>query len=232
MEEKEFDKLAEEYITILNKDISLSGETADFFSEYKVIDLKNLIDSNQPGFSVLDFGCGIGNSIPYFIRHFPNIKLYCADVSKKSLDIAEQKFSNKASYLLFDGLSLPLPDNYLDLVFSACVFHHINHDEHASILRELYRVIKPNGLIVIFEHNPYNPLTVRIVKSCPLDTNAVLIKSSELVSSLYAIGFSSIKTCYRIFLPRSLGMLRFLERYLRWLPLGGQYYVAAVKPKK
>jgi hypothetical protein len=82
---------------------------------------------------------------------------------------------------------------------------------------------------VVFEHNPYNPLTVHAVKTCPFDANAVLIPARALLQHMKQAGFSTLVRRYRLFFPGPLRALRHLERRLAWLPLGAQYYVAARK---
>ncbi len=85
-------------------------------------------------------------------------------------------------------------------------------------------------MFVIFEHNPRNPLTVRAVSTCPLDENAVLINATMLRAKIGDAGFSSARSCYRIFFPLILRALRFVEPLFVSLPLGAQYYIAARKP--
>jgi SAM-dependent methyltransferase len=109
------------------------------------------------------------------------------------------------------------------------VFHHIDHADHGALLQELRRVVRPGGSLFIFEHNPFNPLTVRVVNDCPFDENAHLIRGREMKRRLLAAGFASANTRYRVFFPHFLRALRPLEAALAWLPLGGQYYVRAVK---
>jgi hypothetical protein len=75
--------------------------------------------------------------------------------------------------------------------FSACVFHHIPHGEHWGWLRELYRVVRPGGLLSVFEHNPLNPLTLHAVNTCPFDLNARLIQAGQLARQCRAAGWSS-----------------------------------------
>ena len=55
--------------------------------------------------------------------------------------------------------TLPLEEGSSDLTFAACVFHHIEPNAHRLWLRELLRVTSGDGVFVLFEHNPYNPLT-------------------------------------------------------------------------
>lgn len=52
-------------------------------------------------------------------------------------------------------------------MFAACVFHHIDQREHAALLRELLRVLASGGIALVYEHNPYNPITRHAVNTCP-----------------------------------------------------------------
>lgn len=132
-------------------------------------------------------------------------------------------------FQVFDGQKIPYPDGSFDLVFAACVFHHIPAEMHVPLLREIERVLAPGGSFFIFEHNPYNPVTVRVVKECPFDENAVLISAGSMRRRLSAAGFTPHRIAYRIFFPHFLRWLRGLERYLSRLPLGAQYYAHAIK---
>lgn len=115
------------------------------------------------------------------------------------------------------------------MVFSACVFHHIPAEKHEGLLWEICRVLRPGGLFLVFEHNPYNPLTVCAVNSCPFDENAVLIDANTFCKRVTAAGFASVQYTYRIFFPRILRPLRIIEPLLGWLPIGAQYYVVGWK---
>lgn len=229
MQESEFDKFADEYKTLHTANIRASGEGPEYFARYKIEDVRSLLAGrDQETLRILDFGAGVGTSIPYFGALFPKAHLTCLDVSRKSLDLARQRHG-RADFVVFDGRTLPFPDNTFDLAFSACVFHHIPHIEHSTLLAELRRVLKVGGTCVIFEHNPLNPLTVQAVNTCPFDENAVLIKATEFHARLRQVGFNEVGHRFRIFFPRALRQLRFLERHLTWLPLGAQYYVIGRK---
>jgi SAM-dependent methyltransferase len=228
MKQSEFDKFAHEYAELHRANVAASGEGPEFFAEYKIQDLRELCAApgrgGPPG-RILDFGAGIGASVAPIRRHFPQAQLTCVDVSVASLRIAAQRFPGAADYVAFDGSRLPFSDGSFDCVFSACVFHHIEPGLHIGLLSELRRVLRPGGLIMIFEHNPLNPLTVRAVRTCPFDENAILMHADTLKGRLVQAGFTGAAARFRLFFPRALRLLRPLERWMTWVPLGAQYYV-------
>lgn len=233
MDEAEFDRFADEYEAMHASSMAVSGETPEFFAEYKIRDIAREYGRHS-GISgappkVLDFGSGNGNSIPHVGTHLPGAQLICMDVSRRSLALAEKRFPSVAQYVLFDGTHIPFPAGHFDIAYAACVFHHIGHGEHVSLLAELRRVLRPGGSLFVFEHNPYNPLTRHVVNSCVFDKNARLIRSASMRCSMEAAGFARIRIRYRIFFPHVLRTLRPLESALTWLPLGGQYYALANK---
>ena len=219
----EFDLLADEYEQQHRSNVAISGEEPAFFAEYKVADLADFVRKGRLASGrILDFGCGIGNSVPFFRKHFPDSRLCGADVSPRSIEIARSRFPGSETYLQIDD-SLEAEDDSFDIVFSACVFHHIPHADHRRWLVELLRVTRPTGLLAIYEHNPLNPLTVRAVNTCPLDVNAELITAATMRRRAADAGWGAARRDYRLFFPSALRALRDLEPHLGWLPLGAQY---------
>jgi SAM-dependent methyltransferase len=230
MNRAEFDKFADEYAAMHRDSIRASGEGPEYFAQYKISDVAQYVArSGIASGKILDFGSGIGASTPYFKKFFPICDLTCVDVSQKSLDIAQSRFPGAANYHCFDGRTLPFADNAFDVVFTACVFHHIPVEQHEPLFAEIRRVLAPNGVFFVFEHNPLNPLTVRVVNQCPFDENAVLIRASVLAQRMARAGFRLDRPKYRIFFPGFLRRLRTLEQALTWCPLGAQYSISARK---
>jgi SAM-dependent methyltransferase len=226
----EFDRFAEEYTSTHADNIKISGEDPAYFARYKIEEVRRRWDAEarpEPA-AVLDFGTGIGNSLPHLARLFPRATVIGLDVSQKSLDVARARFPDAAELVPYDaGGTLPFDDGAFDLIFSACVFHHIDAAEHAAIFAELKRVLKPGGMITVFEHNPVNPVTRHIVATCPFDENAVLLPSAELKARQAQAGFRRVQVAYTGFFPGSLRRLRPLERFMTALPIGAQYYTVA-----
>lgn len=94
MDQAEFDKFADEYRNLHSRNIRASGEQPEFFAEYKVRDAAKLATDAGLGASlrVMDFGAGVGNSVPFFAKYMPACHLTCVDVSTRSLEIARERF--------------------------------------------------------------------------------------------------------------------------------------------
>ncbi len=223
----EFDLLADEYHEQHKANVAISGESPKYFAEYKIADLASLV--SKEGLldkNILDFGCGIGNSIPFFRKYFGQSEMHCCDVSARSIEIAQTRFPGNEKYLRI-GTEIPAPSQSQDIVFAACVFHHIPFEQHQHWLAELRRVTKPGGLLVIFEHNPLNPLTLHAVNTCPFDVNARLIRAGMMNKRLIEAGWKNTCIDYRLFFSSRLKALRIFEQHLGWLALGAQYRIIA-----
>lgn len=228
MKQAEFDAVAARYHDQHTASIRLSGEEPEFFARYKIEETaKALHAASVEPKRILDFGAGIGNSLPHLQRAFPEAEVTCLDVSRESLAQCSKRAIRPAQMLPYDGTQIPSEDDSFDLVFTACVFHHIDAADHLRLLAEIRRVLAPGGRFVLFEHNPWNPLTQHAVRTCPFDEHAVLISAPEMRRRFRAAGFGEVALDYRMFFPAALARLRPLERYLAWLPAGAQYSLIA-----
>jgi ubiquinone/menaquinone biosynthesis C-methylase UbiE len=227
--EPEFDCYADKYTELHRASISASGEDPAFFSAYKAIYMSRRTRprASLPSSTILDFGCGIGNSIPYLNTAYPDAKLFGTDPSGESIRIARENLSHRATFDTMGKSRLVYPDDSFDAVLVACVLHHIPPKERLNWMRELRRVVKPDGQIFFFEHNILNPLTVKAVKNCPFDKDAILLPKGELVGLARSAEFTRVSTRYVVFFPHALAALRSLESLMGWIPFGAQYVVEA-----
>ncbi len=77
-------------------------------------------------------------------------------------------------------------------------------------------------MLVMFEHNPLNPLTRRIVSNCAFDEDAHLLWPWQARRLLVRAGLTSVQLRYVLFFPERLGFLNPFEPYLGRVPLGAQ----------
>jgi len=225
----DFDEYASDYDQLLNDVISITGVKGDYFNEYKVKELRSDIDYEPK--SILDFGCGNGRSVVHFRSYFPQSQLFGIDVSEESIGIAKKMDIDNVEFSSFDGQKLPYSSASMNVVFTSMVFHHISFELHKNLLAEIHRVLTPNGRFYIFEHNPFNPLTRKAVNECEFDKDAVLLTPGYTKNLLKGLPFKYDKTEYKIFMPRTgvFKKILGLEKFLKAVPIGAQYYVRARK---
>ena len=204
----------------MNNQLAPFEGDVSYFAEYKIIETKKTL-STEPK-SILDFGCGVGRNMEFLQKHFSNSDLFGCDISSKSILLARKEIKNATFY----ELGKDMINQKFDLIFISNVFHHIAVDERQTILeKQIIPLLKEEGSLIIFEHNPYNPVTRYLVATCPFDEDAVLLNKRELKTRLKSNNLNFISDAYTLFFPAILKGLRPLEKYLKNIPLGGQYYV-------
>ncbi|CAK6712666.1 putative type 11 SAM-dependent methyltransferase [Vibrio harveyi] len=231
MKKAEFDEYAKNYKKSVTASVKVKEGDFDYFASYKIARVKYALRNEKTAnLRILDFGSGVGGSVPFLIKTFIDSRIDCLDVSQESLNINKEKNGyNNVTFKSYDGHSIPEKENTYDIVFTACTFHHIPHNEHIALLQEIKRVLKPNGKLFLFEHNPLNPMTLIAVKRSPLDVNANLIGMSSMRKRIKQAEFKNIKGKYSLFFPPKLKVLSNLENLIHYIPLGAQYYIEAQK---
>ncbi len=224
-----FDDFAEDYRNIHTENIKISGADSFYFAEMKVKILQKW--ENDTALNVLDIGCGDGTTEIFIHKYFPGWEVTAVDISEKSIAKAIGKSIPNASFSVYDGLQVPVTPACFDIVFIAGVLHHVDFSLHQAITNEINRVLKKSGRVYLFEHNPLNPLTKHLVKTCVFDKDARLLYNSYSRKLLQKCGLIIKENPFIIFFPRKgfLSKFIFLEKYLQWLPFGGQYLIRAIK---
>ncbi|MBO1332353.1 class I SAM-dependent methyltransferase [Streptomyces sp. VRA16 Mangrove soil] len=103
-----------------------------------------------PGGRVLDAGCGTGRALPPLRAAVgPSGTVLGADLTPAMLEAAVRAGRDAEGQLLLTDVSrLPLRTGALDAVFGAGLISHLPHPEEN--LRELARVVRPDGVLALF----------------------------------------------------------------------------------
>lgn len=224
-----FDEHAEDYSEQIDKSLGRYGTSHDFFTRHKANLIASILHSNgldASQMALLDIGCGVGKIHRHLQTDFRSIT--GVDLSEQSIEVARQTYP-EIEYEVFDGNRLPVEDGTFDLTLAICVIHHVPVDKWASFVSEMLRVLRPGGIAVVIEHNPYNPLTRRIVNNCPLDRDAVLIPARKLGNLFSGAGAKSVFSRKMITVPPNTAFLKQVDQIFGRFPFGAQYYLTARK---
>jgi len=225
----EFDGFAKSYDESLKNALKTVNIDASYFTEYKVKELYNYYKKTSVSpKKILDFGCGVGNSSYFLSQYFPGAEIYGVDISKESIQLAQKREIKNTIFDIYDGENLLFEKESFDAVFISNVFHHIDHDKHIALLEQIRLILKKEGILFFFEHNTLNPVTQKIVNDCIFDKDARLLNFLYTKKIFKEVGFQN-KVNFILFIPPKFKKLLFLEKYLRWLPFGGQYLTIAKK---
>ena len=94
---------------------------------------------------VLDLGCGTGE----FSVYFKDYSYTGIDIESGYIDFAKNNYIGK--FELMDASKMSFPDDFFELIIVLGVFHHISDEICLKIFKEMNRVVKKNGRILIME---------------------------------------------------------------------------------
>jgi 2-polyprenyl-3-methyl-5-hydroxy-6-metoxy-1,4-benzoquinol methylase len=220
----EFDVVASNYEQLVDGSVGITGENSDYFAAYKARYVATRVADSSDGAcaKILDYGCGVGLLSGHLKRCLPHKQVDGFDVSERSLSRIDPALRSQG---VFTSRLADVGQDY-GIIILANVLHHVKPNERRAVISEAASHLATGGKLVIFEHNPLNPLTRWAVAHCPFDEGVVLLPSSE-VGSLLAPGLEFLRRDYIVFFPKWLSGLRVFERFLNWCPAGAQHVTIA-----
>ena len=108
--------------------------------------LKVLFDSLPAGSRILELGCGAG--VPMLQRLADDFNVVGLDISREQLVLAARNVP-KAEFVLADMTRLCFTGATFDAAAAFYSITHVPRDEHLSLLKDIYRILKPSGLLMV-----------------------------------------------------------------------------------
>ena len=178
---------------------------------------KNSLNSN-----ILDYGCGIGNSLKKVIEFKPK-KIIGIDISDISIQKAKKTIDTRNSNvdLLVDNCEkTKFNDNTFDIVYGTGILHHLNIE---ICLQEIHRILKPGGKFLFIEPLGTNPLInfyrkltpkSRSIDEHPLvEKDFNLIKNKFVNSKVKYYGFLTLIFFPTYFSPKNSFVFKMLKKF-------------------
>lgn len=225
-----FDRYADTYARDVEASVAFAGQDVDYYARRKADHLIAAVTRHlgDPARMVaVDVGCGIGVTDGHLEGTFA--ELHGVDTAAEAVAVAAEA-NPWARYRSYDGTRLPFEDASVDVAFAICVAHHVEPPDRPHFVSEMARVVRPGGLVVIFEHNPLNPLTRVAVSRCEFDEGVILLGRRHLRSLAEGAGLTESEHRYMLFIPTDGALADRADQHLRKLPLGAQHYIVARRP--
>jgi SAM-dependent methyltransferase len=104
---------------------------------------------DRPIESVLDFGCGWGRIIRFFLRDVDPQHLRGADCLQEAIDTCRSTNTHCRFELVEPLPPMPMEGDTFDLVYAYSVFSHLSEQAHLAWIEEFHRVLRPGGVLVV-----------------------------------------------------------------------------------
>ncbi|HEU5332666.1 MAG TPA: methyltransferase domain-containing protein [Actinocrinis sp.] len=117
----------------------------------------------QPGDRVLDVGCNGGYLVRLFAKALGADGRVCGiDPSETAIEYARRRAPDTCSFTVGVAQDLGFPTGSFDVVASTLAVHHIPETERETAFREMHRVLRPGGRLLVADFRPgaHGPHTV------------------------------------------------------------------------
>jgi SAM-dependent methyltransferase len=148
----------------------------------------------QPGRRVVEIGCGTGNFTEIFAQY--GAEIIAVDISPELIALAQRRNVPATVTWVCARFEDSALDRQFDAAIGSSVLHHL---EIESAIRELWRILKPGGVISFAEPNMLNP-QVAIQKNVPWikrrlgdSPDETAFVRPSLASLLRRIGFERVR---------------------------------------
>jgi len=156
-------------------------------------------ETAKPGNLVLDIGCGNGRNMEGYDKN----QVYGIDTCPEFVEIC-----NERGYQVLQAnmCHIPFPDNYFDHLLCIASFHHLSTEERRlEALREMHRVLKPGGTMLLSVWSIRQPAKSKQQFTKFGDTMVSWNKFGETYERYYYI-FED-EELYKLFWKSGLGIL-------------------------
>lgn len=129
-------------------------------------------------FDCLDLGCSSGIAELFLDNYFRNI--VAVDINRNLLNQTQKLKLKGTTLLCTNAMNLPFKENSFDVTIAFSLLHHLPFNQQLCVLEGARRVTRSDGLIIMLEYNPLNPVTQFVVKTNKQDRDSILITPGRM----------------------------------------------------
>lgn len=148
------------------------------------------------GNRVLDVGCGTGTLAIMTKRIHPDAEVVGIDADSKILGIARDKAAKAGINVTLDqGMAdqLPYGDSSFDRVLSSLFLHHLSTENKRRTLREVFRVLRSHGRLVVVDFGLPRTLYSRLLARLTARSEEVAVNVQGLLPEMFReTGFEKV----------------------------------------
>ena len=127
-----------------------------------LVNSSKLDGKNHP--RVLDICCGTGSVTLVFTQRYPEVQSFGYDFALGMLNKAQKKDrSGRARFINGDAARLSFADDCFDVVCCSHALYELKNEVRTAALLEMRRVVKPDGLVLIMEHEVPRKRLIKIL---------------------------------------------------------------------
>lgn len=161
----------------------------DYIESIHLAEIEKLLDEKVK--KCLDVGCGYGRLAQLVAKKYPKVLIYGVDVSSIFVNLFNNKLKKRGKAYVGDIRSLPFNDNSFDVVWVVVTFMYLeSSSDQEKGMKELLRVIKPGGRLILIEPNQLGVNIVRLWGFVPFLYRKFLGKSKV---ETYGVSFTANK---------------------------------------
>lgn len=121
-------------------------------------------DSGGRSLRLLDVACGTGRTLHQLACTHPALRLWGIDLSPAYAQVARKRLAHVAELAIGveNAEAMPFADGAFDIATSVYLFHELPRNARRNVIRELFRVVRPGGLVVIED-------SAQLAESAPIE---------------------------------------------------------------
>lgn len=168
------------------------GLLEGFLSRKRANFANSIIHKSQREGRILDIGCG---SFPYFLSNTNFKEKYGIDGYIHAGLIKKNEKTILLKQMNIEENNFPFSNNFFDVITLLAVYEHINHHNLNHVLKEVYRVLKKNGNLIITTPSSFSaPLLqlfsrIGLVSSIEIGDHKHAHSPQEVIDNLTEAGF-------------------------------------------